>query len=169
MMLEDKVKEFFAQRDKVIADIQNRLSEIAALAENATLILSKKEFKSIDLSVIETIVRLVDFKFSAIYSNTDFIEVVTIDTKLWRDVKEKVIDGMRELIEDIGKTYAKLDATFRVPEILHEDERITVTDLKGKLRDLFSDLLKKIRELGKYVPEHMSEDEIKERIKMMYG
>lgn len=168
-MSEDKVKAFLAQRDKVIVNIQDRLSEIAALAENATLILSKKEFKSIDLSVIETIVRLVDFKFSAIYSNTDFIEVVTIDTRLWKDVKEKIIDGMKNLIEDIGSTFAKLDATFRVPEILHEDERITVTDLKGKLRDLFSDLLKKIRELGKYTPEQMSEEEIAQRIKTVYG
>ena len=168
-MSEDKVKAFLAQRDKVIAHIQDRLSEIAALAENATLILSKKEFKSIDLAVIETIVRLVDFKFSAIYSNTDFIEVVTIDTKLWKDVKLRIIDRMRELIESIGSTFAKLDATFRVPEILHEDERTTVTDLKGGLRDLFSDLLKKIRELGKYSPEQMSEEELAERIKMVYG
>ncbi len=168
-MSEDRVKQFIGQRNKVIMEIQNRLSEIASLAENATLILSKKEFKSIDLSVIETIVRLVDFKFNAIYSNTDFIEVVTVDTKLWKDVKERVIDSMRQLIENIGKTFAKLDATFRVPEILHEKERSTVTDLKGQLRDLFTDLLKKIRELGKYMPTCMSEEEISERLKMIYG
>jgi len=168
-MSEDRVREFLAQRDRVINEIQNRLSEIGSLAENATLILAKREFKSVDLSVIETIVRLVDFKFNSIYSNTDFIEVVTIDTLMWRDVKEKIIDSMKELIVDIGKLFAKLDATMRVPEILHEEERVTVTDLKGQLRDLFSDLLKRIRELGKYVPKMMSEKEIKKRLEEIYG
>lgn len=163
------ISEFIGRREKVVEEIRRRLDEIVSLAENAMLILSKKEFKSIDLSVIETIVRLVDFKFKSIYSNTDFIEVVAIDTKLWIDVRKRIIDNMNEIVENIGKTFAKLDATMRVPEIIHEEDRDTVMDLKGQLRDLFSDLHKKIREIGKYTPEMMSREELEKRLKEIYS
>lgn len=163
------VDEFIDRREKVVDEIRRRLDEIVSLAENATLILSKKEFKSIDLPVVETIVRLIDFKFKSVYSNTDFIEIVAVDTKLWRDVKRKIIDNMNEIIENIGSVFAKLDATMRVPEIMHEEDRYTVVDLKGQLRDLFSDLHKKIREIGKFTPEIMSREELEKKLKEIYG
>ncbi len=167
-MLDVDVSEFLDKREKVIEEIRRRLDEMVSLAENATLILSKKEFKSVDLSVVETIVRLIDFKFKSIYSNTDFIEIVAVDTKLWKDVKKKIIDNMNEIVENIGKVFARLDATMRVPEIIHVEERDTVTDLKGQLRDLFSDLHKRIRELGKFSPEMMNQEELEKRIKEIY-
>lgn len=163
------VESFLSLRQKVLNDIRSRLEEIAALAENATLILGKKTFKSIDLQIIETIVRLVDFKFSSIYSNTDFIEVITVDTKLWLDIKRNIIEKIKPLIELLGQQFSKLSTTMEAPEILMDEDKNTTNELKAQLRDTFTDILRRIRELGKYSPSMLSKEEVEKRLKELYG
>ena len=163
------VEAFLNLRQKVLEDIRSRLEEIAALAENATLILSKKAFKSIDLQIIETIVRLVDFKFSSIYSNTDFIEVITVDTKMWLDIKRNIIEKLKPLIEMLGQQFSRLSTTMEAPEILMDEDKNTAGELKSQLRDTFTDILRKIRELGKYTPQMLSKEEIEKKLKELYS
>ncbi|GEM_PF-7026088 len=163
-MIED-IEQFFELRQKVLSKLRERLSEMESLAENAALILGKRALQTVDLNVIESIVRLLDIKYKALFSDPEFVDVVAIDGLIWFDVKNNIIQKLWPMIEEAARSFSHLSTLAFVPEIIPETtERATVSELKEKLKELFEQILRTIRSLKIHTPKMLSEEKIRKRI-----
>jgi len=159
------VKQFLELRQKVLSALRERLGEMESLVENAALILGKRALQKVDLNVIESIVRLLDIKYKALFSDINFIDVAAVDGLIWFDVKRNIIMKLWPMIEEAARSFSRLSTLAFVPEIIPEtSERVTVSELKEKLKELFEQMLRTIRSLKMYTPKMLPEDKIKERL-----
>ncbi|MCR8500959.1 MAG: hypothetical protein QXY55_00090 [Candidatus Korarchaeota archaeon] len=152
-------------RQKVLSKLRERLSEMESLLENATLILGKAMIHPVDLTVVESIVRLLDFKYRALFSDLEFMDVIAVDGELWFDIKVSIIEKLNPMMEEMSRMFSRLSALFSVPEVFPDNiPHETVTELKEKLRELLGDMLKTVRGFKTYTPKMLPEDKIKRRI-----
>lgn len=152
-------------RQKAVSKLKDRLSEIESLVENATLILGKGAMHPIDLNVVESIVRLLDFKYRALLADHEFMEAIAVDGKLWFDIKANIIDKLNPMVEEMSRMFSRLSALFSVPEIFPDSAPYeTVAELKEKLMELLGNMLKIIRSFKAYTPKLLPEEKLKRRI-----
>lgn len=161
----ESVEQFLELRKKVLMKLRERLSEIESLAENAALILGKRTLQAIDLNVVENIVRLLDIKYKALFSDPEFIDIVAVDGLIWFDIKNNIIQKLWPMIEEAARSFSYMSTLIFAPQIIPETaQHVTVSDLKEKLKGLFEEMLRIVRNMRIYEPKMLPEEKIKEKL-----